>query len=108
MSSEQLSFESDEDPWKDPNTLQGLYHGDDMNQTEIAEYLTENGHKVTASSISYWMGKHGIQTTHTKHENRTFDESRQCVKCGDETPGPNNGMCDDCLSAVRKADSNTR
>ena len=96
---------NNKEPWKNKNTLDGLYHGDDLNQSEIAEHFSEQGHDVTASTISYWMKKLEINTTHTTHENQRAEESeRKCVnyeECGNITPGPRNGICNDCLDKRR-------
>ncbi len=95
------------EPWKDENTLRGLYHGDDLNQTEMAEYFSENGHDVTPSTISYWMGKLEIETTHSNHGEDRNEEveyhDEPCQTCGEDMPA-NNLICDDCLDDAREGD----
>lgn len=105
MSVEQQTFDVPEkEPWKDKNTLQGLYHGDDLNQSEIAEHFRDEGHEVSASNISYWMSKFEIETTHSNYdggrEEETFEE---CVQngCSTEPPGPNR-ICNSCLDEARE------
>ena len=103
---EQATFDVPEkEPWKDKDTLQGLYHGDDLNQSEIAAYFRDEGHEVSASNISYWMSKFEIETTHSDYEEgRETDETvEKCVRdeCEDEPPGPNR-ICDSCLDEVRE------
>lgn len=106
MATEQQTFDVPEkDPWRNRSTLEGLYHGDDLNQSEIAEYFTENGHEVTAPTISYWMGKLEIDTTHTDHSKRETEDG-ECVTCGENTPGPENYLCDDCIDEARNGDRN--
>jgi len=112
MATKQQTFEvPDKEPWKDKETLRGLYHHDELNQSEIADYFEDRGHEVTPSTISYWMDKLEVDTTHTSHNEEIEQETRECVhfeKCGNETPGPKNGMCVDCLDAARKQDSDSR
>ena len=92
------------EPWKDRNTLDGLYHGDGLNQSEIAEHFSENGNPVDPSTISYWMNKLEVNTTHTKHDGSRNGDGIECVnyeKCGNITCGPQNTLCTDCLDARR-------
>lgn len=96
-----------DEPWKDADTLQKLYEG--RTQGEVAEYLTKCGHDVTGSTISYWMKKLGVNTSHTKHD-ETIDEgeNRECVNyetCGNETPNVANAICTSCLDAARDRDA---
>lgn len=94
-----------EDPWKSKQLLEGLYHDDDLNQTEIAEHFTKKGHDVTPPTISYWMRKLEIDTSHTTHDSsgRT-DKAGECVRCDGETVNENMWMCSDCLDEVRAKD----
>lgn len=99
MSGQQSAGASE--PWKDKETLQRLYHEDGLDQSEIGEELG-----TTAQTISYWMQKLEVDTSHTSHQ-RAPEGDRKCAKydeCGNETPGPNNGMCPECLDAARAAD----
>lgn len=110
MSLKQQTFDVPEkDPWKEKDRLKGLYHGDDLNQTEIAEHFTENGYEVSPATISYWMGKLEIETTHSKYgEKRNEGEPQDCVNyddCGNKAPGVTNIICDNCLDAARDRDS---
>lgn len=115
MATKQTSFDvPDTEPWKNAETLHGLYHHDDLNQSEIAEYFAERGHDVTSSTISYWMGKLEISTTHTKHDSSSgskrerVEESDTCAYhevCGNPSPGPRNGLCSRCLALARRRDS---
>jgi hypothetical protein len=107
MATKQATFDvPDKEPWKDKETLQGLYHHDELNQSEIADYFIERGYDVTASTISYWMGKLEVDTTHTSHgDDEEEKKSRKCVnydECGNETPGVKNGMCVSCLDEARQ------
>jgi len=105
LSATQVTLDGLDEPWKDEDTLRDLYEG--RTQGEVAEHLKEHGHDVTGSTISYWMKKLGVNTTHTKHEDDTENHSQKCVRydeCGNETPGPNNGMCDECLDEARHND----
>ena len=43
------------DPWRDPETLYRLYHGEGLTQKEIGNRLG-----CTSETISQWMQKHGI------------------------------------------------
>lgn len=89
-----------DEPWKDADTLANLYEG--RTQGEVAEWLRERGHDVTGSTISYWMNKLSINTSHTKHDEGGVDEmSGKCVRCDGESPGPRNEICDKCLDEVR-------
>lgn len=103
-STKQETFDTPEEPWKDENTLKGLYHGDDLNQSEIAEELGTN-----PSTISYWMSKFEIKTTHSSYGNDDRGgEGIECMNyedCGNITPAPNNGICDTCLDEARERDS---
>lgn len=105
----QTTLDGLDEPWKDEQTLRDLYDG--RTQGEVAEYLKEKGHDVTGSTISYWMNKLEVNTSHTSHDEEEGPEKPKCVRfeeCGNKTPGPKNGMCDDCLDAVREADRNPR
>lgn len=104
MATKQQTFDVPEkEPWKDADTLHGLYHDDELNQSEIADYLTDRGHDVTPSTISYWMKKHEISTTHTKHDqDDNQEDGAVCETCGGETPGPNNLTCTSCLDEARR------
>lgn len=109
MTAKQQTFDgAEKDPWKNRKKLESLYHGDDLNQTEIAEYFTENGHEVSPANISYWMGKLEIETTHSSYSsNRNEGEKSDCVnydECGNKAPGVQNVICDSCLSKVREKD----
>lgn len=92
------------EPWKDSETLEALYHKDNLNQSEMADYFQQQGHEITPSTISYWMGKLEIETSHTSHE---IDETGNgtCGTCGGDTPAPNNGMCNECLDEARNSDN---
>lgn len=104
MTSKQQTFDVPEkDPWRNRSTLEGLYHGDDLDQSEIAEYFSENGHEVTAGTISRWMRKLEINTTHTNHDGRDSGTGI-CVSCDGETFGPQNQQCDECIDEVRRKD----
>lgn len=99
----QATLDGLDEPWKDEATLRELY--ENRTQGEVAEYLKERGHDVTGSTISYWMNKLEVNTSHTKHDESEEQETRDCMNydsCGNETPGPNNGICDDCLDAARE------
>lgn len=101
MSSQSTLTNSDDDgePWHNRERLQSLYHDDDLDQSEIAAELD-----TTASTISYWMNKLGVNTSHTSHSGRRRTEDVVCRQCGGETPGANL-VCDDCLELVRRRDS---
>ncbi|AGM11063.1 HTH domain-containing protein [Haloarcula virus HCTV-8] len=92
----------DKDPWKDKETLRELYHDKGLDQSEMGDELG-----CSAGTISYWMDKLGVNTTHTKHNSTQQEpqaEDWECEYfevCGNETPGPRNGLCDDCLDMVR-------
>lgn len=95
MSSE-LAGESE--PWKDEETLQRLYHEEGLDQSEIGDELG-----TTGSTISYWMQKFGVNTSHTSHQ-RATESGLKCdyyEVCGNESPTPNNGCCDECLDLFR-------
>ena len=99
----------DDEPWKDRNTLRGLYHGDDLTQGEIAEHFNGQGHDVAPSTISYWMNKLEIETTHSDYSSDSTNEDQDfheepCVHCGDDVPA-NNLICNDCLDEVRHNDN---
>jgi len=97
--------QSQKQSYKDEETLRRLYHERDLNQTEMGEELD-----TTAATVSYWMNKLGVDTTHTSHTVTEFgemsnEEHENCIyyeACGNETPGGNNLICDNCLSLVRK------
>lgn len=97
----------DREPWKDEDVLQELYHDQDLNQSEIAEYFSDRGNDVTPPTISYWMNKLEINTSHTDHSDDERVEHQKCdnfEECGNKTPGPYNRMCDDCLDEARHND----
>lgn len=100
MSETQATLAGLDEPWKDESTLRELYEG--RTQGEVADYLKERGHDVTASTISYWMKKLEVNTTHTSHDEDEREEGGICAKCDGETPGPNNGMCVPCLDRARQ------
>lgn len=102
MSSTQSTLaDSDDDgePWHDRERLQSLYHDEDLDQSEIAERLD-----TTATTISYWMNKLGVNTSHTTHSNRHRTTEQNCRQCNGETPG-SNLVCDECLRLLRNRDS---
>lgn len=92
---------TESEPWKDRDTLNGLYHHDDLNQSEIADELN-----TSPATISYWMDKHKINTTHTSHESSDehIHEDSPCSKCGTDVPN-NAQMCTSCLDEARSKDS---
>lgn len=96
MSGEASAGESE--PWKDKDELQRLYHEEGLNQAEIGDELG-----TTGATISYWMQKLEVDTSHTSHQRVTEDDLKcdNYEDCGNETPGPKNGLCDDCLDAAR-------
>lgn len=105
-SAKQVTLDGLDEPWKDQDTLEELYDG--RTQGEVASYLNEHGHDVTGSTISYWMNKLEVNTSHTKHDEDESPEKGECVnydECGNETPAPNNGICNECLDAARQRDS---
>lgn len=92
-----------DEPWKDKETLYGLYQGDGLLQKEIAEYFTENGHEVTAGTISYWIDKLEIKDVDKIAEPRN-GEGIECVnyqECGNITCGPKNTLCTNCMDKRR-------
>ncbi len=95
---------SEKEPWKDEEKLRSLYA--EKTQSEIAEHFTENGYEVTPPTISYWMRKFEIQTSHSDYGGEEEVEHPDCVNvsdCGNVTPGPNNSMCDSCIDNARHA-----
>ena len=93
--------DTDEEAWKDADLLHDLYHDEELDQSEIADKLG-----TTARTISYWMDKLEVDTTHTQHSEEEQEENltSKCEYyevCGNETPGPRNGLCDDCLDYAR-------
>ena len=92
----------DEEAWKDAETLRELYHDKGLDQSEIGDELG-----CSAGTISYWMDKLGVDTTHTKHSNSRREpqpEDWECEyyeACGNKTPGPRNGLCVECISLSR-------
>ncbi|AGM10840.1 HNH endonuclease [Halorubrum tailed phage 8] len=91
----------EEEAWKDADVLHELYHDEGLDQSEMGDELG-----CSAGTISYWMDKLGVDTTHTKHKTRAEPrpEDWECEYyevCGNETPGPRNGLCDNCLDLVR-------
>lgn len=107
MSSQQVTLDGLNEPWKDATVLEDLYEG--RTQGEVAAYLNERGHDVTGSTISYWMNKLEVNTSHTKHNEKTEEsESRKCMnhdECGNDTLHPANSICNSCLDAARERDS---
>jgi len=103
----QTTLDGLDEPWKDAATLRELYEG--RTQGEIADYLKKRGHDVTISTISYWMKKLEINTSHTKHDEKIDEsESRECVNyetCGNKTPNIANAICTSCLDAARDRDA---
>mgnify|MGYP002761956616 FL=1 len=103
----QTTLDGLDEPWKDAATLRELYES--RTQGEVAEWFKERGHDVTGSTISYWMKKLEINTSHTKHDAKADDdESRECVNyeaCGNETPNTANAICTSCLDAARDRDA---
>lgn len=94
-----------QEPWKDADNLRKLY--EDRTQGEVAEHFKDEGYDVTGSTISYWMNKLEVNTSHTSHNEEDTPEKPKCVRfdeCGNTTPGPNNGICEDCLDYLRKQD----
>lgn len=95
--------------YKDEETLHRLYHDEEMDLSEIAEKFD-----TTSSTISYWMNKMEIDTTHTSHDNEESVEGRggfsgdakgKCIyfmACGNKVPGGNNLCCDKCLALARE------
>ena len=96
--------DTDEEPWKDAKILHDLYHEEDLNQSEIADKLG-----TTASTISYWMDKLEVDTTHTQHsEEQEENLTSKCEYyevCGNNAPGPRNGLCEECLDYARANNS---
>lgn len=91
----------DEEPWKDADVLRDLYHDKGLDQSEMGDELG-----CSAGTISYWMNKLGVDTTHTSHNTQSEPrpEDWECEYfevCSNETPGPRNGLCDECLDMVR-------
>lgn len=107
LSATQVTLDGLSEPWKDASVLENLYEG--RTQGEVAEYFKERGHDVTGSTISYWMKKLEVNTSHTKHDETIDDgESRECVnyeECGNDTPHPANTICNSCLDAARERDA---
>lgn len=106
MSATQTTLEGTSEPWKDADTLRELYDG--RTQSEVAEWFQEKGHDVTASTISYWMNKLEVNTSHTKHKETEEVDTRRCdyyEACGNETCGPRNLVCRNCLDVVRQRTS---
>lgn len=94
--------ETDEEPWKDEETLREQYHDKDLDQGEIAEKF-----ETTASTISYWMNKFEIETIQTNYEEEESTEKPECMnyeECGNKTAHYNLEVCDSCLDAMRAAD----
>jgi hypothetical protein len=85
----------EEEPWKDADVLRELYHERGLDQSEIGDELG-----VTAGTISYWMNKLSINTSHTKHGQSEAALSSPCVECETEVPG-RGMMCADCLDEAR-------
>ena len=101
MATSQETLDGDSEPWKDREKLDAAYHGDGLKQAEIADKWG-----TTGSNISYWMKKHGIDTSHTKHDpDPTRRGPETCTRCGEkETPGgasTANKHCDDCVDEYR-------
>lgn len=92
---------SEKKPWKDEEKLRSLYA--EKTQSEIAEHFTKNGYEVTPPTISYWMRKFEIQTSHSDYaeEDVQHPHCTNFEECENTTPGPNNSMCDSCLDAAR-------
>ncbi|UBF19166.1 HTH domain-containing protein [Halorubrum phage HRTV-14] len=91
----------EEEAWKDADVLHELYHDEGLDQSEMGDELG-----CSAGTISYWMDKLGVDTTHTSHNTRAEPrpddwECEYYEVCGNETPGPRNGLCDRCLDLAR-------
>lgn len=110
MTSKQKTLDGSEDPWKNKNTLKGLYHGDELSQAEIAEFFNNRGHEVAPTTISYWMNKLEINTTHTSHNEPEIEEGeRECLYhdgCGNMVHGGRNTVCVDCVLLSRERSRN--
>lgn len=50
-------YRNRDSPWRDKETLERLYHGEGMTQTEVADELG-----CTKNTIINWMEKHGVRT----------------------------------------------
>lgn len=101
MATKQTKLKIEEStPWRDEEVLRELYHDKDLDQSEIAEELD-----TTPGTISNWMGKHKIETTHSDYGSSVGDvKTERCEYhsvCGNAT-APRNMVCRDCLEVVRQ------
>ncbi|AGC34344.1 hypothetical protein HSTV2_77 [Halorubrum sodomense tailed virus 2] len=81
------------EPWKDAKLMVKL--------NEKHKYQYEIAHVLgcSESQVSYWMNK-----ALEEYQPEPSAEELECEYfevCGNETPGPNNGLCDTCLSIAR-------
>lgn len=90
-------YADEEEPWKDHERMLKLDAKFDY-QYEIAHVLG-----TTGSTVSYWLKK-----AKENYTPEVTDEDLKCEYfevCHNETPGPNNGCCDNCLAIVRHNNS---
>jgi len=90
-------FADEDEPWKDFDRLDRL-EGQMDTQKEMAAALG-----CSPSTISYWLGKKADE-----YDPEPTEEQLKCdyyEVCGNETPGPNNGLCDLCLDLGRRRSS---
>jgi hypothetical protein len=86
-------YADEDEPWKDYERLLKL-DAKFTYQYEVADALG-----TSPSTISYWLGK-----AKDEYQPEPDDERLKCDRfeaCGNQTPGPNNGLCDVCLDLAR-------
>lgn len=84
-------------PWRGKEKLRDALEGADWDYQQAAEELG-----CTPPTVARWEEKHEIKREQ-KQERQVYEE---CQRCGGDTPGPYNGLCNDCLDEVREQDSN--
>jgi len=71
---------TDGQPWRDAETLERLYHGEELTQQEVADRLG-----CDKSTVGYWMKKNGVECRSPGPEERPWaDRDRLYAKYWDE------------------------